>query len=95
MEITSNRLDQLSTRYFDESTAVDRKYPLRCKFHGGVSSGNEWGRPCHGRISDQVDENYRKTNPSVRYLDDVRENFNRALYVRIRDSHDPFDERIS
>lgn len=50
LEITSNRLDQLSTRYFDESTAVDRKYPLRCKFHGGVSSGTNGVGPATGEF---------------------------------------------
>lgn len=74
--------------------AVGGKYLLRCKFHRDVSSGtNEAGGngraangvgPAPGENFGSGGENYRKTNPSVRYLYEVRENFNRVCVCRTR-----------
>lgn len=70
------------------------KISVEMQIPSGRFQRNEWGwgngraangvGPAPGENFGSGGENYRKTNPSVRYLYEVRENFNRVCVCRTR-----------
>lgn len=86
---------RLSTRYFDQTiwpwvenicwdaNSIGTFPAERMRLGGNGRAANGVG-PAPGENFGSGGENYRKTNPSVRYLYEVRENFNRVCVCRTR-----------